>query len=135
MTSKIIYTGGFRTELTHIQSGSIIENDAPTDNFGKGERFSPTDMLASSLGTCIITTMAIRAKDLNINFEGTTIDVTKVMSKDAPRRVAEIILVFHFTQNFNATDEQKAMLERIAHHCPVGLSLHPDVKIDCTFNW
>ena len=68
MTSRIVYTGDLRTELTHLQSGTVIENDAPTDNQGKGERFSPTDMLATSLGSCMITTMVIRAADMNLNF-------------------------------------------------------------------
>jgi uncharacterized OsmC-like protein len=83
MTSRIVYTGDLRTELTHLQSGTVIENDAPTDNQGKGEKFSPTDMLATSLGSCMITTMAIRAADMNLNFTGTSINITKIMSSDA----------------------------------------------------
>lgn len=135
MTSTIIYKGNLRTELTHIQSGTIIENDAPTDNKGKGERFSPTDLLATSLGSCMITTMAIRAADMNLDFENTRIDVTKIMSTDAPRRVAAVEIVFNFSDKFKATNEQKEQLDRIARSCPVEKSLHPDIKISVTFNW
>lgn len=135
MTSTVIYTGDLRTELTHVQSGTVIENDAPTDNQGKGERFSPTDMLATSLGSCMITTMAIRAADMHLNFVGTTINITKVMSTDAPRRVAGIKAELNFTKNFVATEEQKEQLVRIARSCPVEKSLHPDIKLDVNFNW
>jgi uncharacterized OsmC-like protein len=135
MTSTIIYNGNLRTSLTHLQSGTVIENDAPTDNKGKGERFSPTDLLASSLGSCMITTMAIRAADMNLNFEETTIEITKVMSSDAPRRISEIKATLFFTKNFVATDEQKEQLVRIARSCPVEKSLHPDIKLDIQFVW
>ena len=135
MTSTIIYKGNLRTQLTHLQSGTIIENDAPTDNNGKGERFSPTDLLATSLGSCMITTMAIRAADMNLNFEATKIDVTKIMSTDAPRRVVEIKVNFIFTNNFMATNEQKVQLEKIARSCPVEKSLHPSIKINVHFGW
>jgi putative redox protein len=135
MTSTIVYKGDLRTELTHLQSGTVIENDAPTDNHGKGERFSPTDMLATSYGSCMITTMAIRAADMQLNFEGTTIEITKIMSTDAPRRVAGIKAVLRFTDQFQATDEQKEQLVRIARSCPVEKSLHPDIQLDVTFEW
>lgn len=135
MTSRIVYTGDLRTELTHLQSGTVIENDAPTDNQGKGEKFSPTDMLATSLGSCMITTMAIRAADMNLNFNGTSINITKIMSSDAPRRVSGIAAELNFTKDFVATDEQKEQLIRIARSCPVEKSLHPNIKLDVTFNW
>lgn len=135
MTSTIIYKGNLRTELTHLQSGTVIENDAPTDNNGKGERFSPTDLLATSLGSCMITTMAIRAADMSLDFTDTKIDIQKVMSNDAPRRVIAIEVNFNFSSNFVATEEQKIQLERIARNCPVEKSLHPDIKIDVRFNW
>ncbi len=135
MTSTVIYKGDLRTELTHLQSGTVIENDAPTDNKGKGERFSPTDMLATSLGSCMITTMAIRAADMELNFDGTKIEILKIMSSDAPRRVAGIKADLFFTENFTATDEQKEQLVRIARSCPVEKSLHPDVQLDVTFHW
>lgn len=135
MTAAIIYKGNLRTEMVHLQSGTTIETDAPTDNKGKGERFSPTDLLAASLGSCIITTIAIKAEDMQLNFEDTKIEVQKVMSSDAPRRVVEVNAVLTFPENFNATEEQKEQLMRIAHACPVAKSLHPDVKQQLTFNW
>jgi uncharacterized OsmC-like protein len=135
MTCEIIYTGALRSEMKHVQSGTIIETDAPTDNQGKGERFSPTDLLTSSLGSCMITTMAIRAADMKLNFDGTKIEITKIMSSDAPRRVAGINAELYFTSNFFATDEQKEQLVRIARNCPVEKSLHPDVKIEVNFHW
>lgn len=135
MTSTIVYVGDLRTELTHLQSGTVIENDAPTDNKGKGERFSPTDMLATSLGSCMITTMAIRAADMQLNFTNTKIEITKIMSQDAPRRVVEIKAHLIFASTFVATQEQKEQLIRIARSCPVEKSLHPDIKLDINFNW
>ena len=135
MTSTIVYKGNLRTELTHLQSGTVIENDAPTDNQGRGERFSPTDMLATSLGSCMITTMAIRAADMNLNFEDTKIEITKVMSTDSPRRVIEIKANLIFTEKLNATEEQKEQLIRIARNCPVEKSLHPDIKLEIHFIW
>jgi len=135
MTSTVVYKGLLRTELTHLQSGTVIENDAPTDNKGKGERFSPTDMLATSYGSCMITTMAIRAADMNLNFDGTKIEITKIMSSDAPRRVIGIKADLFFTKLFEATAEQKEQLIRIARSCPVEKSLHPDIKLDVSFNW
>ena len=84
MTSQIIYKGSLRTEATHLQSGTLIETDAPIDNQGKGERFSPTDLLATSLGNCMMTIMGIKARDMNIDLTSTTIDITKIM-KAEPR--------------------------------------------------
>jgi uncharacterized OsmC-like protein len=135
MTSTIVYKGDLRTELTHLQSGTVIENDAPTDNQGKGERFSPTDMLATSYGSCMITTMAIKAADMQLNFTDTKIEILKIMSSDAPRRVIGIKADLFFTENFSATDEQKEQLIRIARSCPVEKSLHPDINLDVTFHW
>lgn len=135
MTCEVIYKGDLRTEMKHLQSGTVIETDAPTDNMGKGERFSPTDLMASSLGSCMITTMAIRAADMKLNFDGTRIEMVKIMSTDAPRRVAAIKADLYFTENFSATDEQKEQLVRIARNCPVEKSLHPDIKLDVNFHW
>jgi uncharacterized OsmC-like protein len=135
MTSIVLYKGDLRTELTHLQSGTVIENDAPTDNQGKGERFSPTDLLATSYGSCMITTMAIRAADMKLTFENTKIEITKVMSNDAPRRVIEIKAHLFFPETFIATEEQKEQLLRIARSCPVEKSLHPDIRLDVVFNW
>jgi putative redox protein len=135
MTCEIIYTGGLRSEMKHVQSGTVIETDAPTDNQGKGERFSPTDLMASSLGSCMITTMAIRAADMKLNFDGTRIELIKTMSTDAPRRIVGIKADLYFTDQFSATDEQKEQLVRIARSCPVEKSLHPDIKVDVQFHW
>jgi putative redox protein len=135
MTSTIVYKGDLRTELTHIRSGQVVETDAPVDNHGKGERFSPTDLLATSYGTCMITTMAIRATDMNLNLDGTKVEITKIMSSDAPRRVAGIKCELFFTKLFEATEEQKKQLFLVARNCPVEKSLHPDIKLDVTFHW
>jgi uncharacterized OsmC-like protein len=134
MTSQIIYKGDLRTVATHLQSGTTVETDAPTDNQGKGERFSPTDMVATSLGTCMVTTMAIKARTLDINLEGTRLDVTKVMVSD-PRRIGKIIVHVFFPQGLNLDEKQKDLLERTARTCPVERSLHPDVELDMAFNW
>ena len=135
MTASIIYKGDLRCECTHLQSGTQIETDAPTDNRGKGERFSPTDLLATSYGSCMITTMAIRAADMKLAFENTKIEITKIMSSDAPRRIVGIKAHLFFPDTFNATEEQKEQLIRIARNCPVEKSLHPDIQLDVVFNW
>ncbi|MFY8128655.1 MAG: OsmC family protein [Chitinophagaceae bacterium] len=137
MTSTVVYKGNLITELTHLQSGSTILNEPPTDNHGKGEHFSPTDLFATSLGSCMITTMALRAKlgNMELDFDGTKAEITKIMSTDAPRRIIEIKCHLYFTDNFKASNEQKEQLIRIAHSCPVEKSLHPDIKVDVVFNW
>ncbi|HCT22148.1 MAG TPA: osmotically inducible protein OsmC [Chitinophagaceae bacterium] len=135
MTAEIIYKGNLRTQATHLQSGTSIETDAPTDNQGRGERFSPTDLVATAYGTCMITTMAIRAADMQLNFDNTRIEITKIMSSDAPRRIAGIKCHLYFSPAFQASDEQKEQLMRIARSCPVEKSLHPDVQLDVAFHW
>lgn len=132
-TITTIYLGQLRTENEHLQSGNKILTDAPIDNQGKGETFSPTDMLATSLGSCILTIMGIKARDNNIDIEGTKVDVTKIMASD-PRRVAEVIVEFSFPQK-NYTDDQKQLIESVAGTSPVPLSLHPDLKQSIKFNW
>ncbi|MFT3687311.1 MAG: OsmC family protein [Phycisphaerales bacterium] len=116
----------------HMQSGTEIITDAPTDNHGKGEAFSPTDMVANSLATCMITVMGIKARDMDIELKGTTAEVTKVMAAE-PRRISEIHI--HFEMSHAADDKTKAVLERTAMTCPVFYSLHPDIKKEITFNW
>ena len=135
MTAEIIYKGKLRTQAIHLQSGTSIETDAPTDNQGRGERFSPTDLVATAYGTCMITTMAIRAADMQLNFDNTRIEITKIMSSDAPRRIAGIKCHLYFSPAFQASDEQKEQLMRIARSCPVEKSLHPDVQLDVAFHW
>ncbi|GAB1451195.1 OsmC family protein [Draconibacterium sp.] len=132
-TVKTIYLGDLRTENEHLQSGNKIITDAPIDNQGKGEAFSPTDLLATALGNCIMTIMGIKARDNGIDIKGTEIEVTKIMASD-PRRVSEVIVEFTFPQK-NYTDEEKRLVESVAGISPVPLSLHPDLKQTIKFNW
>ncbi|HQS24298.1 MAG: osmotically inducible protein OsmC [Sphingobacteriia bacterium 24-36-13] len=136
MTSQIIYTSDLRTTATHLQSGSAIETDAPTDNKGKGERFSPTDLVATALASCMITTMGIKAQSMdNIVLDGTTADVTKVMYSD-PRRIGKIVIHIQFPASLkHLSDKEKTILENTARTCPVERTLHPDVELDLQFNW
>ena len=134
MTASIIYKGDLRCECTHLQSGTLIETDAPTDNRGKGERFSPTDTLCVALATCIVTTIALKANDMNINLAGTKIDVTKHMIAD-PRRIGKIDIVLHFDSILHLEEKDKTILKRVGDNCPVAKSLHPDLEIDITYNW
>jgi len=132
-TVKTKYLGGLRTENTHLQSGAQIITDAPCDNRGKGESFSPTDMLATALGNCILTIMGIKAMDNNIDIEGTELDITKIMAEN-PRRVAEVILEFNFPDKAYSDDE-KQLIESVAGTSPVPLSVHPQLKQTIKFNW
>src|SRR5687768_2886086 len=127
MTSQVIYEGNLRCEAKHLQSGTIIETDAPVDNNGKGERFSPTDLVATALGNCMMTIMGMRSKDMNLNLEGTRIDITKVMAAD-PRRIIEIKAAVNFPAGVSADEKQRTILEKAALTCPVFFSLHPDIK-------
>lgn len=132
-TIKTIYLGELRTENEHLQSGNKVITDAPTDNRGKGEYFSPTDLLATALGSCIMTIMGIVARDNNINIEGTQVDVIKIMASD-PRRVAEVVVGFTFPKK-NYSEEEKRIVESVAGTSPVPLSLHPELKQTIRFNW
>lgn len=132
MTSKVTYLGGLRTQSEHIQSGNQVVTDAPRDNHGKGEAFSPTDMVANSLATCMLTVMGIKAQTLDVDFTGATAEVTKHMQAD-PRKISKIEVIFHM--NITADEKTRTILERTARTCPVGLSLHPDVEQDITFHW
>jgi uncharacterized OsmC-like protein len=132
-TVKTIYLGDLRTENEHLQSGNKILTDAPIDNQGKGEAFSPTDLLATALGNCIMTIMGIKARDNGIDIKGTEIEVTKIMASD-PRRVAEVVVEFTFPKK-NYTEDEKRLIESVAGTSPVPLSLHPDLKQTIKFNW
>lgn len=133
-TSIVKYSGGLRTEAKHIQSNNIIITDAPTDNHGKGEAFSPTDLLATSLAACIVTTIAIKAGNEGMtSIDGATSEVTKVMYSE-PRRVGEIHVKITFPKN-NYSDKEKKIYENTAHACPVARSLHPDLKQVLEFIW
>lgn len=133
-TSKVIYNGGLRTTSTHLQSGKEIITDAPIDNQGKGEAFSPTDLLATSLANCMLTVMGIAANTHGIDIEGTTAEVTKVM-KTEPRRISEIHVNFNFPKKGEYFDKQKRILENAGLNCPVHYSLHPDIKKEIDFGW
>jgi uncharacterized OsmC-like protein len=132
MTSKITYLGDLRTTSTHLQSGTEILSDAPTDNHGKGEAFSPTDLVANALGSCMVSIMAIKSKDLNLDIIGSTASVTKIMQAE-PRKIAKIIIVIDMS--IPATEKNKIILERAAMTCPVFLSLNPDIEKEISFNW
>lgn len=134
MTASIIYQGNLRCSCTHIQSGSIIETDAPTDNRGKGERFSPTDTVCVALGTCIITTMAIRASDMGIELANTDIKVKKHMVAD-PRRIGQVDVVLTIPSSANASQKDKEYLQRVGDNCPVAKSLNPEIKLNIEYNW
>lgn len=134
MTSSVNYDGELRTTCTHLRSGSSFETDAPVDNQGKGERFSPTDLVATSLASCMLTTMAIRARDLEHVIRNVSIDVEKIMSAN-PRRISGINLTFHFPKGFAIAADKQRELEQIAWTCPVKESIHPDIQLDLRFNW
>lgn len=133
ITSKITYLGDLRTRCEHVRSGQNIITDAPVDNNGKGEAFSPTDLTATSLGTCMVTIMGISANNYGLSIDGTELEVTKIMSS-APRKIAEIVITFTMPVN-TYTEKDKKLLEAAARTCPVALSLHPDIKQNITFIW
>lgn len=131
-TSKVTYLGNLRTENEHLKSGSKFITDAPTDNNGKGEAFSPTDTVATGLANCMITMMGIKARDMQVNMDGTTANVTKTMAAD-PRRISKIEVVLNFPAGID--ERSKKILENTARTCPVHYSLHPDIERVITFNW
>jgi putative redox protein len=134
MTATILYEGHLRCNARHLQSNSVIETDAPTDNRGKGERFSPTDLVCTALATCMATTMAIKATDIGIELKGTTIDVKKYMASD-PRRISTIDVVIIFPKNLTIDEKDKIYLQKVGDTCPVIKSLHTDITINATYNW
>ena len=131
-TSKITYQGELRTTCIHLQSGTEILTDAPTDNHGKGEAFSPTDLVATALGSCMVSIMAIKTRDLDLELKDSTLEVTKIMQAE-PRKIAKIVVVLNMS--IATSDKNKTILERAAMTCPVLLSLHPDIEKEVTFNW
>lgn len=133
VTIQTKYLGGLRTESTHLKSQNTLITDAPTDNNGKGEAFSPTDLLATALATCMLTVMGIYADKNGLNIDGTNCAVTKIMAVN-PRRVAEIVIEFNFPKN-NFDENQRKILEDAAYSCPVAFSLHPDLKKTVSFNF
>lgn len=133
-TSKVTYISDLRTTATHLQSASTIETDAPTDNNGKGERFSPTDLVATALASCMLTIIGIAANAHGFNIDGTECTVTKIMASE-PRRIGEIVVVMTLPKNAAYDYKTKAIIERAAYTCPVFESLHPELKKTISFLW
>lgn len=127
-TSKVIYLNELRTNATHLASKNTIVTDAPVDNHGKGEAFSPTDLAATSLAACMITVLGIHADKNGINMEGTNAEVTKIMSSEGPRRIVGIDVNLEIITSEEMDEKQRIILERVAKTCPVSLSLHPDIQ-------
>jgi uncharacterized OsmC-like protein len=132
MTSKVTYLGDLRTSSIHLQSGSEIISDAPLDNNGKGEAFSPTDTVANALASCMMTVMGIKARDLSVDLTGAVASVNKVMNAD-PRRIG--LIEISFDMNVVVEQKHKAILEKTAMTCPVFLSLSAEIDKKITFNW
>lgn len=126
-TSKVFYTGDLRTEAVHLQSGEHIKTDAPTDNHGLGEHFSPTDLLCTALASCILTIMGLSAKTHGFSIEGSVAEVEKVMSAN-PRRIAEIIIEIHIPNGKKLNPRFRDFIELSARECPVAKSLHPETR-------
>ena len=125
-TSRVIYKGDLRTEALHVKSGQTIITDAPSDNQGKGEAFSPTDLLATSLGVCAITVVGIAARTHGFNVDGTEMKITKIMASE-PRRVSEVVVEITFP-DVKYSEKEKSIIRHTIDTCPVGLSLHSDLK-------
>ncbi|MBS1732570.1 MAG: OsmC family protein [Bacteroidetes bacterium] len=134
MTASILYKGDLRCECVHIQSGTVIETDAPTDNRGKGERFSPTDTVCVALGTCIITTIGIRANDMQVDLAGTKLAVTKHMFSE-PRRIGKIDVSIQFPASLDLSEKDRLLFQKIGDNCPVMKSLHPDIQVTIDYQW
>lgn len=134
MTSTVIYKGALRTQAVHLQSGTIIETDAPVDNHGKGERFSPTDLVATALASCMATVMGIAANTHHIDIDGTSFSVEKIMAAE-PRRIIEIKINITFPTNQDYDEKHRMLLQKAAMTCPVLESLHPDLKKTVLFIW
>ncbi|MBI1221543.1 MAG: OsmC family peroxiredoxin [Bacteroidetes bacterium] len=133
-TSRIEYKGNLRTEATHLQSGNSIVTDAPTDNHGQGAYFSPTDLVATALATCIITTIGIKVANENIRLDGWKADVQKHMVNN-PRRIGAIDIHMYFSPDIQYSEAEKEKIKEIADTCPVALSLHPDIKQNLIYHF
>lgn len=132
MTATVTYLGDLRTECTHLKSGNAFITDAPTDNQGKGEAFSPTDTVATGLGACMITVMGIKARDLEVSLDGSRVEVTKHMAA-SPRRISRIDLTLHLPEH--VSDKNRKILENTGRTCPVAMSLHPEIEQVVEFRW
>lgn len=134
-TAQTTYLGELRTQATHLQSGEKIITDAPTDNNGKGEAFSPTDLVATALGSCLMTIMAIAARREGIELAGTQLEITKVMNSSGPRRIEKVVIHTRIQAVPTPDEAKKKRLEHAARTCPVALSLSPDLTQELTFEW
>jgi putative redox protein len=132
-TITTLYSGELRTQAMHLASGNTLITDAPVDNCGRGEAFSPTDLVCAALGSCMLTTMGIVAQRHGLDLEGSRMEITKIMAAN-PRRIAEVVLQLTLPPN-HFTEKERALLEHTARTCPVALSLHPDVKQTITFEY
>ncbi len=133
-TIETIYLGELRTEATHLLSGSKLITDAPTDNHGKGASFSPTDLVAAALGSCMVTVMGIASRTHHFNIDGTKLVITKIMTRENPRRIEEIVIELTFPRG-DYPDKVKKIIEFTVKNCPVALSLHPDVRQTVTIKY
>ncbi|TLP81633.1 OsmC family protein [Maribacter sp. ACAM166] len=132
MTSKVTYNGELRTECVHLKSNSIFVTDAPVDNNGRGQAFSPTDTVATGLASCMMTMMGIKANGLEVDLKGSTASVTKHMSA-SPRRISKIEVELHLPKH--VSDKERKILQHTADTCPVHYSLHPDIEKVITYQW
>ncbi len=132
-TIETIYSGSLRTEAIHIFSGTKLITDAPLDNQGKGEHFSPTDLVAAALGSCMVTIMGIAARTHDFNMDGAKMVITKIMTQELPRKIAEIVIDLTFPMDY--PEKVKKIIEFTTKNCPVALSLHPDVKQTVTVHY
>ncbi len=132
MTSKVTYKGGLRTSCEHLRSGDVFLTDAPIDNNGKGEAFSPTDTVATGLASCILTMMGMKARDHEVDLSNATAEVTKHMASN-PRRISKIEIVLELPAV--VSEKHRKLLIHTANMCPVHYSLHPDIEKVITFNW
>lgn len=132
MTSKVTYTGELRTSCVHLRSGDEFITDAPVDNNGLGQAFSPTDTVATGLASCMLTMMGIKARDMEVDLKNSVAEVTKHMATD-PRRISQIDVEIHLPAKI--AEKQQKILEHTARTCPVIFSLHPDIKKEVVFHW
>ncbi len=130
---EIVYEGHLHCKAVHVPSGKSLETDAPKDNMGKGESFSPTDLVATALGSCMLTVMGIAARNLNIDLTGISVMVSKEMITAPVRRIGKLAVHIKFPMHVN--DEHKKKLEHAALTCPVHKSLHPDILMPIEFDW
>lgn len=128
------YLGDLRTRAKHVKSGNALITDAPIDNQGKGEAFSPSDLLATALGSCMLTIMGIAAREHGINLEAVKVETLKIMGTN-PRRVSRLEIEVNFPDGKSYTEKHRLILEKAARSCPVIESLHPDMEKELTFNW